>query len=247
MLVKRLDGGVFYTGRAGSQVNVTSSYFEFNSARNRGGVAVALGSHVFINGTSLINNSAYWGGVLRACNSEVVTPDIDLFVGTDPTNSQCDLYYESNTTIPEEDTREYATTTEPITSSSSNGLTTAAGTVASSSSNTFGTAGPSSSDSHSNTIVTDHIVQTTRPVTETINTDGKLEGEGVWRSLTILCLCVSFIVLILVAVLYVGVAVYIARRKVNHCHNGCCSCESKGGKGDTGQMTNLLTDKETTP
>ena len=73
----------------------------------------------------------------------------------------------------------------------------------------------------------------------------KLEGEGVWRSLTILSLRVSFIV-ILVAVLFVGVAVYIARRKVVHTPNECCSCESKGGKGDISQTMNLLTDKETT-
>ena len=46
------DGsGLFYTGRAGSQVNVTFSYFQFNSARNKGGVAVALGSHYESNTT----------------------------------------------------------------------------------------------------------------------------------------------------------------------------------------------------
>ena len=99
--------------------------------------------------------------------------------------------------------------------------------------------------------VTDHIAQTsptaaTTTQADTVGNVEKLEGEGVWRSLTVLCLCISFIVLILVALLYVGVAVYIARRKVNHCHNGCCNCESKGGKGDTSQITNLLTDKETT-
>ena len=58
----------------------------------------------------------YWGGVFRVCNFELFTPDLDLFVGT---------YYESNTTIPQEDTREYAPT-EPIISTSSNGLGTSA-------------------------------------------------------------------------------------------------------------------------
>ena len=131
-------------------------------------------------------------------------------MGTDPTNSLCDLYYESNTTIPQEDTREYATTTEPITSTSSNGLSTA----------TVQTVGPSGtasgSDSYSSTPVT---AQTAKPVTEDTSTSQtstnghsigelvttasattqadmvgnieRLEGEGVWRSLTVLSLCVS--------------------------------------------------------
>lgn len=277
------DGGVFYAGRAGSQVNITSSEFEFNNARNRGGVAVALGSYVFINGTSIVNSTAYWGGVLRACNSEVVSPDLDLFVGIDPTNSLCDLYYESYTNIPQEDMRESATTTEsndiitnaahtPYTASSSDSSSgTAVYTVGvvptrnpvTDDTTQPGTGVPShttrSSDSYPIAIVSPTMsmggrsigdITTNAATTTQADREGieKLEGEGVrWQSVAVLSLCVSLIVLVLVAVLYVGLAVYVARRKVQHTHSGCCSCEKKEGKDDMSQMTNLLSEKETIP
>ena len=277
------DGGVLFVGRAGSQVSVISgTRFELNSARNRGGVAVTLGSEVFINQTSIIHNTAYWGGVLRACNGEVTTPSLDLFVAVDPTNPLCHLYYESNTTIPLEDTREVITTTEAseivMTRPTQGPLPTAGGSDSYSSTDgpgttrgiqterpvtanggTQGTTG----DVNEDTTVPPHntgtpssfgatgddiMESTTTDATTTTQDNGvsllKLPDEGVWHSLTVLSLCISIVVLLLVVVLYVAFIVYTTRKKADCSNKGCCNCQQKDCNSDSSQMTNLLTDKD---
>ena len=106
------NGGVMYVGRAGSQVSVSGSTFGFNSATVRGGVIVILGSQLEFAETSFYNNTAYWGGVLSACNSHIIIPNAELYTGTDPINSQCTLYYDSNTTIPQDYISQDMITTE---------------------------------------------------------------------------------------------------------------------------------------
>lgn len=289
------DGGVLYVGRASSRVNVSESSFELNSARNTGGIAVTLGSQVSFTNTSIVNNTAYWGGVFRACNSEIVTPNVDLFIGEDPTNPLCSLYYESNTTIPQEDTRENEVTTdtsdtnEPThppaptsitrvhvssTDSADTSDTTDAGPVTAHNITLHTTTNGQDVSMNSTTLAiatNDQVSDTTTTTDSSVNMNGsnikdittttgaadkttpavnmKSENtdstkDDMYHALTVFSLCVSIILLVLVAVLYVVFIVYAMKVKTSKCLSKTCSASSGGSGDDSAQMTSLLSDKE---
>ena len=88
------DGGVLFIGRVNSRVNMDKSIFSLNNASDRGGVVAIIGSSMYmeINRTNIFNNTASFGGIISACNSEVTVLEEDLFVSTDPVYSFCTLY-----------------------------------------------------------------------------------------------------------------------------------------------------------
>ena len=88
------DGGVLFIGRVNSRVNMDESIFSFNDASDRGGVVAIIASSMYmeINRTNIFNNTASFGGIISACNSEVTVLEEDLFVSTDPVYSFCKLY-----------------------------------------------------------------------------------------------------------------------------------------------------------
>ena len=67
------DGGVMFVGRVTSQVSIEDCSFSFNNALVRGGVAALIGTTMTLqlNGTSIFNNTAQFGGVISSCNSGV--------------------------------------------------------------------------------------------------------------------------------------------------------------------------------
>ena len=88
------DGGVMFIGRLNSFVSIDESIFDFNSAIDRGGIIALIASSIFmvINRTNIFNNTAEYGGVMSACNSQVTLFDDYLFVTVDPLLSFCTLY-----------------------------------------------------------------------------------------------------------------------------------------------------------
>ena len=88
------DGGVLFIGRVNSRVNIDESIFSLNDASDRGGVVAIIASSMYmeINRTNIFNNTASFGGIISACNSEVTVLEEDLFVTTDPICSFCTLY-----------------------------------------------------------------------------------------------------------------------------------------------------------
>ena len=80
------DGGVMLIGRLNCYVSIDETIFDFNSAGDRGGVVAIIASSMFmeINRTNIFNNTAQFGGVISACNSEVTVLDDSLFVTVDP-------------------------------------------------------------------------------------------------------------------------------------------------------------------
>ena len=113
------DGGVMLIGRLNSFVSIDESIFDFNNAVDRGGVIALIASSIFmeINRTNIFNNTAEYGGVMSACNSQVTLFDDYLFVTVDPLLSFCTLYEGDirhfNITAPQEP--EIAMTTAPPT------------------------------------------------------------------------------------------------------------------------------------
>ncbi len=88
------DGGVLFLGRVNSQVSIDESILSWNNAGNRGGVVAIIASSMFmeINRTNIFNNTASFGGMISACNSEVTVLEEELFVSEDPVYSFCTLY-----------------------------------------------------------------------------------------------------------------------------------------------------------
>ncbi len=88
------DGGVLFLGRVNSQVNIDESILSWNNAGDRGGVVAIIASSMFIeiNRTNIFNNTASFGGMISACNSEVTVLEEELFVSEDPVYSFCTLY-----------------------------------------------------------------------------------------------------------------------------------------------------------
>ena len=88
------DGGVVNVERAGSQVRISDSIFGFNSAGDRGGVIAIVGSMLEINNSNSYNNTADLGGVISACNSEILvsSEEFEVFVTPDPIHQVCTLY-----------------------------------------------------------------------------------------------------------------------------------------------------------
>ena len=80
------DGGVMLIGRLNCDVSIDETIFDFNSAGDRGGVVAIIASSMFmeINRTNIFNNTAQFGGVISACNSQVTLLDDGLFVTVDP-------------------------------------------------------------------------------------------------------------------------------------------------------------------
>ena len=123
------DGGIVFIGRLNSFVSIDESIFDFNSAVDRGGVIALIASSIFmeINRTNVFNNTAEYGGVMSACNSQVTLFDDYLFVTVDPLLSFCKLYEEDvrhyNITSPQEPEIAIATapptTTAPFTTTNS--------------------------------------------------------------------------------------------------------------------------------
>ena len=90
----RHDGGVILIGRLNCYVSIDETIFDFNSAGNRGGVIsmVASSLYMVINRTNIFNNTAQFGGVISACNSEVTLRGDSLVVIVDPLLPFCKLY-----------------------------------------------------------------------------------------------------------------------------------------------------------
>ncbi len=88
------DGGVLFLGRVNSQVSIDESILSWNNAGDRGGVVVIIASSMFIeiNRTNIFNNTATFGGMISACNSEVTVLEGELFVSEDPVYTFCTLY-----------------------------------------------------------------------------------------------------------------------------------------------------------
>ncbi len=88
------DGGVLFLGRVNSQVSIDESILSWNNAGDRGGVVAIIASSMFIeiNRTNIFNNTASFGGMISACNSEVTVLEEELFVSEDPVYSFCTLY-----------------------------------------------------------------------------------------------------------------------------------------------------------
>ena len=85
------DGGVIYIGRSGSQVKIIESNFSLNNAADRGGTVVVLGSILEVICSNLINNTAYSGGSISACNSIVAVSD-EVFGVEESHYPFCTLY-----------------------------------------------------------------------------------------------------------------------------------------------------------
>ena len=115
------DGGVLFIGRPNSSVSIDETIFDFNSAADRGGVIALIASSIFmeINRTNIYNNTAEFGGVMSACNSQVTLLDDSLVATVDPLLSFCTLYEGDirhfNITVPQEPQAEIAMTTAPPT------------------------------------------------------------------------------------------------------------------------------------
>ena len=101
------DGGVMFIGRLNSLVSIDESIFDFNSAYDRGGVIALIASSMYmeINRTNIYNNTAQFGGIISACNSEITFEEDILTAYVDPLLSFCTLYGGDiryfNLTIPE--------------------------------------------------------------------------------------------------------------------------------------------------
>ena len=79
------DGGVIFVGRADSEVRVQDSIFMENDAADRGGIASIVTSTLTMSTTNLMGNTATFGGIISACNSQVSVEDvIDLRVQSGP-------------------------------------------------------------------------------------------------------------------------------------------------------------------
>ena len=78
--------GSLFIGRPNSSVSIDETIFDFNSAADRGGVIALIASSIFmeINRTNIFNNTAEFGGVMSACNSQVTLLEDRLFVTVDP-------------------------------------------------------------------------------------------------------------------------------------------------------------------
>ena len=224
-----VDGGVMYVGRAGSSVIVSESTFGFNSATERGGIATLLGSQLYFTETTLTNNTAYWGAVLSGCNSNVTISNAELFVGADPIQPLCSLYYDSNTTIPQEDIRRYVTTPDtetreipatiatdgvPVPETTLSNLPIPIGYSTSGSLGTHTTpsmhsTNPEDVTSHSPldaTGQTNDDITTTHASADERDSNAKTStsaDQELYHALTIVSFIVSITLLILVAVLYV--------------------------------------------
>ena len=124
------DGGVILIGRLNCYVNIDETIFDFNSAGNRGGVISMVASSLYmeINRTNIFNNTAQFGGVISACNSEVTLRGDSLIVIVDPLLPFCKLYegtvQHANITPPPETiiTTEPMVTTEPPVHTQSEGI-----------------------------------------------------------------------------------------------------------------------------
>ena len=88
------DGGVMLIGRLNCYVSIDETIFDFNSAGDRGGVIAIIASSMFmeINRTNIFNNTAQFGGVISACNSQVTMLNNRLVVTVDPLLPFCMLY-----------------------------------------------------------------------------------------------------------------------------------------------------------
>jgi hypothetical protein len=120
------DGGVMLIGRLNCYANIDETIFEFNSAGDRGGVISMIASSLYmeINRTNIFNNTAQFGGVISACNSQVTLIGDSLIVTVDPLLPFCKLYdgtvQHANITPPPET----IITTEAIINTQSEGVPT---------------------------------------------------------------------------------------------------------------------------
>ena len=88
------DGGVIFIGRELSRINIEETIFSFNGATDRGGVVAIVNCSMYmeINRTNIFNNTALFGGVISACNSDVTLSANELLERTDPVYVFCSLY-----------------------------------------------------------------------------------------------------------------------------------------------------------
>ena len=94
------DGGVMYVKIKkttswrddNSVLNIYDSNFTFNTAIRSGGIIAIFEGQLDIDKAQICcNNTANFGGVIKACNSEVMMQE-KLFTRDDPTDMQCTLY-----------------------------------------------------------------------------------------------------------------------------------------------------------
>ena len=80
------EGGVMLIGRLNCYVSIDETILDFNTAGNRGGVIsmVASSLYMVISRINIFNNTAQFGGVISACNSEVTQRGGSLVVTVDP-------------------------------------------------------------------------------------------------------------------------------------------------------------------
>ena len=86
------DGGVLYLGRKLGQIFIDETTFAFNSATDRGGVISIVNCSLEISQASVFNNTANYGAVISACNSNVTLASNDFLRRSDPEYPFCVLY-----------------------------------------------------------------------------------------------------------------------------------------------------------
>jgi predicted outer membrane repeat protein len=88
------DGGVMLIGRLDCYVSIDETIFDFNLAGDRGGVISMTASSLYmdINRINIFNNTAQFGGVISACNSQVTPMGDSLVLTVDPLMPFCKLY-----------------------------------------------------------------------------------------------------------------------------------------------------------
>ena len=88
------DGGVMLIGQLNCYVSTDETIFDFNSAGNRGGVVSMIASSLFMetSRTNIFNNTAQFGGVISACNGQVILVHDSLVVTVDLLLPFCKLY-----------------------------------------------------------------------------------------------------------------------------------------------------------
>ena len=125
------DGGVLYLGRKLGQIFIDETTFAFNSATDRGGVISIVNCSLEISQANVFNNTANYGAVISACNSNVTLASNDFLQRSDPEYPFCVLYEgdDYNFNIPTPGPPTFATpprtqTTLPSTSTTTNGTTT---------------------------------------------------------------------------------------------------------------------------
>ena len=253
-----VDGGVMYIGRAGSSVSVSASTFGFNRATERGGIVTILGGQLDFTDTNFYNNTAYWGSLFSGCYSHISTTNIDLFIGADPIQTLCLLYYDSNITIPQEDIRRPEVTT---TVTQTNEIPATVATNGDSvtmyerpySVNSKTTQNPHVDNGQTNKDTSTMPFKLYATTTQALGRNRDSDDETsksvdleTYHALTIVSFIVSITLLILVVVLYIALVISYKCKLKTTCplDNSNCKSHDLESKGEIAQMESLLTSEK---